>query len=262
MKRHVSILMTVFNSEKYISQSIESILSQTFKNFELIIINDGSSDKTRELIKKYTDSRIKFYNLEKKIGRTKALNYGIAKCSHDLIAIQDADDISHKDRLDKSIKYFDDSEVGLVFSNNENIDKNGKVIKGPEKNNVYDKNKLKFKNYISHTSVIFRSNIWNKKFFYDENFIYSQDYKMILTFLKNSKICHVNETLVQIRHHEENMTNNKEIEKIRIIEALRLLKYSEKNFNNNFYLNLIIIFNKIKLTIKLIIYYLKKLKYK
>lgn len=257
MNKKISILMTVFNCEKYISKSIESILFQSFQNFEFIIINDGSFDKTKEIIASYSDRRIQLYNLERKIGRTKALNYGIDKCSSDLIAIQDADDISYKDRLSKSIKFFANDEVGLVFSNHEIINKNGTLVKGPNQNDNQIESKLKFKNYISHSSVIIRSNIQNKKFFYDESYIYSQDYKMILTFLKNSKIYHINETLVQIRHHEENMTNDKKIEKIRIVESLRLLKYCENNFKNNFYLNYMIMINKIKLLIKLAICYFK-----
>tara|TARA_B100000989_G_scaffold287265_1_gene256735 strand:+ start:101 stop:397 length:297 start_codon:yes stop_codon:yes gene_type:complete len=95
-KPKVSILMTVYNHQMYIRSSIKSILYQTFKDFELIIINNGSEDNSGNLIKKIKDKRIKFYNFKKNIGRTKALNYGLKKCVGKYIAINDSDDISKK----------------------------------------------------------------------------------------------------------------------------------------------------------------------
>ena len=104
MKKHISVLMTVYNAERYLKDSIESILLQTYKEFELIIIDDFSSDKSKRIIEKFEDKRLKFFPLERKLGRTKSLNFGLDKCRFDLIAIQDADDISHVDRLIKCQK--------------------------------------------------------------------------------------------------------------------------------------------------------------
>ena len=95
--------MTVFNCEDFLKYSIKSILGQTYKNFELIIVNDCSTDGTSNIIKSFKDERIKSFNLQKRLGRTKALNFGLDKCISNFIAIQDADDISHKNRLNKTI---------------------------------------------------------------------------------------------------------------------------------------------------------------
>ena len=85
----ISILMTVFNHEKFVKTSIKSILSQNYKNFELIVVNNGSSDQSGNIIKKIRDRRIKKFFLKKNIGRTKCLNYGLKKCKGKYVAIQD-----------------------------------------------------------------------------------------------------------------------------------------------------------------------------
>ena len=77
MNKKISILMTVFNGADFLKESIESILNQTYKDFELVIINDYSTDNTIQIIKKFNDDRIKLYNLHTRFGRTKALNYGL-----------------------------------------------------------------------------------------------------------------------------------------------------------------------------------------
>ena len=103
MNKKISVLMTVFNGADFLKESIESILNQTHKDFELIIINDYSTDNTIQIIKEYNDKRIRLFNLHTRFGRTKALNYGLGKCSSELIAIQDADDISNNTRLEQSL---------------------------------------------------------------------------------------------------------------------------------------------------------------
>ena len=108
--KKVSVLMTVFNAEEYLEESIQSVLSQTHKDFELIIVDDFSNDSSKRIIKNFVDERIKFFSLSKKIGRTKALNFGLEKCNSKFIAIQDADDISHPERLFRCFKSFEQDE--------------------------------------------------------------------------------------------------------------------------------------------------------
>ena len=104
MNEMISVLMTVHNAEKYISNSVESILLQKYKNFELIIVDDLSTDNTVNILKKIKDERIKFYPLREKLGRTKALNFALSKSNSNIIAIQDADDISDPYRFEISLK--------------------------------------------------------------------------------------------------------------------------------------------------------------
>ena len=190
MKKKISILMTVFNSSNYLKDSIESILNQTYSNFELVIINDHSTDNSLNIIKSFKDPRLKLFNLDSKYGRTKALNYGLSKCSSNIIAIQDADDLSLSKRLEKLITKISENEsIGLVFSNFEIINKDGKLIKQANPNHLLNKkkffSKLKYKNMIAHSSIIFRNKISNQKFKYNEEYIYAQDYNMILNYLKD-----------------------------------------------------------------------------
>lgn len=264
MNKKISILMTVYNGANYLKESIESILNQTFKDFELIIVNDYSSDNTVQIIKKFNDKRIRLFNLNSRLGRTKALNYGLNRCSSELIAIQDADDISNNTRLEKLLKQISkDKNLGLVFSNFEIIDSKSEILKKPKIDFFTKKklffSKLKYINLIAHSSVIFKRNIKKKIFFYDENYEYAQDYKMILYYLKNSQIHQVNENLVKIRDHSENMTNQKKLYKKRVLENLNLLNFSESQFINTYGEKIFIKFFKFKNYIKLTIYELKKL---
>ena len=90
----VTVLMSVYNSEKFLRESINSILEQTFKDFEFLIINDGSTDSSREIILSYNDPRITLFDNKNNIGLTKSLNKGLDLAKGEYIARQDADDIS------------------------------------------------------------------------------------------------------------------------------------------------------------------------
>ncbi len=105
----VSVLMPAYNAQHFIAQAIESILSQTFRNFEFIIINDGSTDKTPEIIQFYADRdrRIKFINNPENQGLIAVLNQGLDICRGEYIARMDSDDISLPGRLEAQVKYMD-----------------------------------------------------------------------------------------------------------------------------------------------------------
>ena len=220
MVSKISILMTVFNAEKYLLKSIESILSQKFGNFEFIIVDDCSTDNSQNIIKNLKDTNKGLF-FKKRFGRTKALNFGLNKCNASFIAIQDADDVSHPDRLTICLKKLNyDKSIGLIGTNFSYIDSND--IEETNSNNLHKFRKeidnLKFINFIPHSSIIFDRNKFEKNILYDTSYVYAQDYHLILKYLKNSNISLLDEKLVQVRKHEDNMTNNKKIEKIRIEE--------------------------------------------
>jgi len=106
----VSVLCPVFNGEKYFDKAIPSILNQTYKNFEFIIINDGSTDNTKQYLDELSekDNRVKVFH-PGRLGFVNALNFGIQKCSGEYIARQDFDDISYPERLEKQINYMMDN---------------------------------------------------------------------------------------------------------------------------------------------------------
>src|SRR5688572_12374901 len=109
----ISVLMPAYNAEKYIGTAIESILSQSFTDFEFIIINDGSTDRTKEIILSFKDPRIKLKN-QSNSGIAKSLNAGLTIASADLVARFDADDIALPHRLEVQYKAFQEDELLLV----------------------------------------------------------------------------------------------------------------------------------------------------
>jgi glycosyltransferase involved in cell wall biosynthesis len=185
----ISIVMIAHNEELNIGRSIKSIQNQTFKEWELIIINDGSFDKTIEIIKNYSlkDNRIRLINNKKKIGRPKCSNLGIQHSRAELIARLDADDISLPDRLDKQYKFLlKNSKIDVVGAGAFVYDKNHNFIKTvlmPK-----DHNSLKNLNFLKtpffHSSVIIRKCFFDKVGNYDVNFLRSSDKELWLRGLK------------------------------------------------------------------------------
>jgi glycosyltransferase involved in cell wall biosynthesis len=114
-KIKVSCILRVYNGEKYIREAIDSILNQTYKDFEFIMIDDGSTDDTVKIIESYNDSRIKLYKNEKNMGLSYATNRGIELAKGEYIALVDSDDVYYNTRLEKQVKYLDENmDVGAV----------------------------------------------------------------------------------------------------------------------------------------------------
>ena len=127
-KPKISVLMPVYNGEQFLDKSINSILNQTFNNFEYIIINDGSTDDSLKIIESYEDSRIKIINFSKNMGISAALNNGLNVAKGDYIARQDQDDISHPERFMLQVEYLKNNDVDLVDANFIFIDENDQYI--------------------------------------------------------------------------------------------------------------------------------------
>ena len=132
-KPKISVLMPVYNGEQFLDKSINSILNQTFNNFEYIIINDGSTDDSLKIIESYEDSRIKIINFSKNMGISAALNNGLNVAKGDYIARQDQDDISHPERFMLQVEYLKNNDVDLVDANFIFIDENDQYIQDYEK---------------------------------------------------------------------------------------------------------------------------------
>ena len=252
MEKKISVLMTCFNASKYIIFSLESIIKQKYKNWELIIIDDHSSDNSTEIIKKFNSKKIKLYKLNKHIGRTASLNYGLKKIKSNYIAILDADDLALKDRFSDQIDFLDKNKhIDLVGSWASTIDEKGKTI-----NNRILKSNLKsleshmmFRNVFSHSSVMFRKKILKKVKKYPIEFIYMQDYAFILNIMKYFKIYILPKVLVQNRVVKSSMTFTVPSKRINE-ERLKLLYYTSKNFNFNFSTRILWLIELTKVNIK------------
>jgi len=159
MNTLVSIILPVFNGETTISDSIESLLSQTHKNFELIIINDGSSDDSLKIINQFKDIRIKVYS-QNNSGLAKTLNYGIEIACGELIARQDQDDISFPTRIERQVQRFNENKkLVLLGTNSMVIDENDQLTdktKFPTRN-IDLQFLVNFYNPFIHTSVMMKA---------------------------------------------------------------------------------------------------------
>lgn len=229
--------MPVYNAEKYLNEAIESILNQTFTDFEFLIFNDGSIDKSCEIITSYNDKRIKFFNYNKNLGLIKHLNEGIRISEGKYIARMDADDISLPQRLEKQLEFLESNpEIGIcscsirIFGTKEEI-----LYYPKDDNNI--KIKMLNNSSISHPSAILRSDlIKSTSLKFDENYIHTEDYKFWLELLKYTKAYNIPEILYLYRYHDENVTlTNKElisINKIKIqknyIEYLTSTEYNQE----------------------------------
>jgi len=202
----VSVVMSVYNGEKYLREAIESILNQSFREFEFIIVNDGSTDKTTEIIGSYNDSRIAIINNEKNIGLTKSLNKGLKIVKGEYVARMDADDISLPERLEKQVKFLDSHKnVGLVGAPPILIDERGnglRLIKMKTKSEEIKKGLWKG-NQFCHGSVMFRKECLEKAGFYREEFKTAQDYDLWLRISEFWNIANLKEPLYNLRigHH-------------------------------------------------------------
>ena len=176
--------MSVYNGSRYLQESVESILNQTFTDFEFIIIDDGSTDNTWEILTKYADQdqRIKLFKNEENIGLTKSLNKGLMLAQGEYVARQDADDISLPERFEKQVDFLHKQpKVILVSSNYEYIDSEGSLLGKPKPAGGSDITAwyLLFYNRIgAHGLAMFRRDPVINIGGYSESYRYSQDYEL------------------------------------------------------------------------------------
>lgn len=154
----VTVLMSVFNGEKYLREAIDSILTQTFSDFEFLIINDASTDRSREIILSYLDPRIRLIDNEENIGLTRSLNKGIDLAKGKYIARMDADDVSMPERLEKQVRFMEENpDIAVLGSWAYGIDGTGRInaeFRTPICEEIIFKD-LFFSNPLIHGSVMF-----------------------------------------------------------------------------------------------------------
>jgi len=182
--------MSVHNAEEYLHDSINSILNQTFTNFEFLIMNDFSDDGSQKIIEKYSllDKRIRSFNNNINRGLTASLNELIKKSNSMLIARMDADDISHINRLDIQYKFMlKNQNIGVLGCGANLIDKKGKYIcnKYSPKNIKKVIKAMPYHNFITHPSVMMRSSIIQQFGPYNENYKTAQDWELWIKYINS-----------------------------------------------------------------------------
>lgn len=195
----ISVLMSVKNSELTVSTSIESILSQSFTNYEFLIIDDASTDNTHKILQKYEekDVRIKVFQNKENQGLTKSLNILIGLSNGEYIARQDSDDESMIDRLQIQYEYLVKKKLDACATRSISIQSN-RVIPGLSFY-ISPGILVNFKNPMVHGTLLISRKVLEELNNYDERFYYSQDYKLIFDLLKRGyKFKIVNEALYRL----------------------------------------------------------------
>lgn len=208
----VSVLMSVYDGERYLRQSVESILNQTLSDLEFIIVDDASEDGTWEILTAYAgrDSRIVLVHNKENIGLTRSLNKGLALACGEYVARHDADDVSFHDRLEKQVDWIDHHpEVVLVSSNVRFIDSEGRYLGQSRRTGDPDLVAwyLLFYNYVAgHSVVMFRRKPVLDLGGYSESYHYSQDHELWLRLVEVGDIVILPDILLQWRRHGGNIS--------------------------------------------------------
>lgn len=213
---YVTVLMPVYNGEKYLKQAIESILNQTFKDFEFLIINDGSTDSSKKIIKSFKDSRIKLINNEKNIKIAASLNKGLNLAQGKYIARMDCDDISLKNRLTWQIEFMNKNpQIGISGGFTKKIGTKKSFTTKYFLNHDELKANMLFNASMSHPTIIMHKNLIEKhKLRYNKNFSNSQDRELWSRAIKFFKFANLNKVILYHRIHNKNESSkNSNIQK-------------------------------------------------
>tara|TARA_B100001287_G_scaffold243234_1_gene219167 strand:+ start:5156 stop:5842 length:687 start_codon:yes stop_codon:yes gene_type:complete len=206
----ISVLLSVYNDDENIKKSIDSILSQSYKNIELLVIDDGSTDKTYEILNGIKDSRLKIFRNKDNLGLTKCLNILIKKSQGQILARQDSDDISLPTRLE--VQYNTLHKFELDACTTRAFIKNTKKSI-PRFSHLLPVNLvIKYKNPFIHGTLMVRKNTVLNIGMYDENIKYAQDYKLFLELLKKNYKIKILKSKLYVLNMENNISTLKKEE--------------------------------------------------
>lgn len=205
----LSIIMPAYNAEAYVAEAIESVLNQSFTEFEFIIVNDGSKDNTLEVIKRYNDPRIKLIDQPNK-GLIDTLNDAVLLAQSDIIARMDADDICYPQRLQVEYDFLTQNpDYVLVGSEADVIDKDGNYLMplipiGHTYKEI--KERIDIKCPFIHPSVMFRKQAVMDAGFYPKNALTFEDHLLWKKLLNFGKVCNLPQKLLKARFNPESVT--------------------------------------------------------
>ncbi len=232
----ISVIMPVYNGEKYLREAIDSILNQSYCDFEFIIINDCSSDSTEEIIKSYDDSRIVYIKNEVNLGVAGTLNIGLNMAKGEYIARMDADDISLQTRFEKQIDFMDNHpEIGvcgtnvIVFSENSE-----KATKFPVDKSEFLFN-LFFSSQIVHPTVMLRRKlVLDGLYKYDVRWEGREDYALWLKLINHTNLANLQEPLLKYRIHNSQVTQKKSENVLKVHTELKYDFLNSMNISVDF----------------------------
>jgi glycosyltransferase involved in cell wall biosynthesis len=209
----VTVLMSVYNGEIYLREAIESILSQTFRDFEFIILNDGSEDDSAQIIERYCDTRIKVVENRQNLGLTRSLNRGLSMAQGEYIARMDADDISFPNRLGAQVGFLDSNpEVGVLGTGFQLIDqlgKTGETLLFPGEHGLLRWMMCFFFNPVAHPTVMMRREMVSMAGGYNEQLSTSQDFDLWRRLSELTCLSNLPEVFLYLRKHKGNVSSTR-----------------------------------------------------
>lgn len=217
----VSVIMAAKNVENYISEAIDSVVNQTYKNWELIVVDDGSNDSTLSIINSYAknDSRIKIIRNEKSVGQAIARNTAVKDSSGDFLAILDADDIAMPDRIVEQVLFLGNNpKVSAIGGHAEIIDENGKSLGVKRKALNIDaiRFSLLLQNQFIHSTMMIRRDVFDKFGGYDNNFLYAEDYDLWSKIIEKNIILNIDKVVSKFRIQPGSVTKMKDTQIIQL----------------------------------------------
>jgi len=233
----VSVVLPVYNCRAFLEEALESILKQSFRNFETVVVDDGSHDGSQEIIQQYaTKTSIEVIVHDRNVGICQSLNDGIAKARGIYVAIQHADDVSVPERLEKQVRYLEvHPYIDLVAGWIQYINRRGKqrkddwwlktIKKVPDEHEVI-KSKLLEMNIIPHPTVMFRKKIIETVGLYDPDAFPTEDYDYWLRISEHHAIGIIREPICFYRRHRGQLTRTEKMRHIqqKTIEAVQRAK--------------------------------------
>jgi len=206
----ITVLMAVYNGDRYLRAAVDSVLAQTQRDFEFLVVDDGSTDATSRILSGYRDDRLRFVRNETNIGLTRSLNRGLELARGAFIARMDADDICHPDRLARQLAFLEARpEVGVVGSGYVNIDSDGSPLfrssfSGEHGFLLWY---LFFQNPIAHPTVLMRTDLVRKAHGYREEVRFGQDHDLWWRLALQTRLSNLPEPLLRLRHHAHSITS-------------------------------------------------------
>ncbi|HVO73651.1 MAG TPA: glycosyltransferase [Ignavibacteriaceae bacterium] len=229
----VSVIMRTYKRHEYIKEAIESVLSQTFKDFELLIINDGGDDEIKEIVDSFNSAKIRYFKLHKNKGPSGALNEGILRAKGEYIAYLDDDDIYYPNHLETLINCIDkNGHCAVVYSNAwwcYGERQNFKFIELSRKLNngrpvTFTKDMLFKWNYISTLNILHKKTCIEKVGLFSEDLIVLEDWDMWMRLANEYRFYQINEMTGEYRWHDDNRTNEKLLD-IFFLESIMIPYY-------------------------------------
>jgi len=208
----VSIVIPVYNGENYLKDAIDSALAQTYGNVEILVVNDGSADRTEEIALSYGD-RIRYFTKENG-GVSTALNMGISKMRGEYFSWLSHDDLYRPEKIEREIAALTECPLHIAYSDYEVIDKDGATIATMDAKKKYPEADLTFslfpvlRQVLNGCSLLIHKSHFERAGMFDERLHFTQDYDLWFKMFRGEKLIHISKPLVMMREHGSQVTHN------------------------------------------------------